>query len=112
MENEVSSSLRPQWLKFLKCDMLPDPYYEKEITTHLTLWREKKELTLQECALNCQEAENVRERMIQITSEIMKILSEAQSEFNNERIMWCINYINQLRKMARHKIDELTAFIF
>ena len=42
----------------------------------------------------------------------MKILSEAQSEFNNEKIMWCISYINQLRKMARHKVDELTAFIF
>ena len=42
----------------------------------------------------------------------MKILSEAQSEFNNEKILWCINYINQLRKTARAKIDELTAFIF
>ena len=36
--------------------MLPDPYYEKEITTHLTLWREKKEASLTECAKNCQEA--------------------------------------------------------
>ena len=39
--------------------MLPNPCYEKEITTHLTLWREKKELNLAECARNCQEAENV-----------------------------------------------------
>ena len=34
--------------------MLPDPTYEKEITTHLTLWSEKKEKTLNECVKNCQ----------------------------------------------------------
>lgn len=42
----------------------------------------------------------------------MGILSEAQSEFNNDKIIWCINYINKLRNTARVKIDELTANIF
>ena len=42
----------------------------------------------------------------------MGILSEAQSEFNNDKIIWCINYINKLRSTARVKVDELTASIF
>ena len=42
----------------------------------------------------------------------MGILSEAQSEFNNDKIVWCINYINKLRNTARVKVDELTANIF
>lgn len=37
----------------MKCDPLPDPRNEKDLTTFITLWKEKKEKTIDECAKNC-----------------------------------------------------------
>jgi hypothetical protein len=45
--------------KFLLCDPLPDPENERELTTYITLWKESKDSSISEAALNCQTSENV-----------------------------------------------------
>ena len=39
--------------KYLACDPLPDPENEKDLSTYLTLWKESKDSTLQDCIKNC-----------------------------------------------------------
>ena len=59
--------------KYLKCDPLPDPTNEKDLTTFITLWREKKEKDLEECLNNCQTAENVLTNMQDIYGEALAL---------------------------------------
>lgn len=57
--------------KWLACDPLPDPEEEKELTTFITLWREKKDPTLQVAVENSQTAEDVVQALLKIQSEAL-----------------------------------------
>jgi hypothetical protein len=43
----------------LKCETLPDPNEEREITAHITKWMEEKDTTVEKCIQNCQTGEEV-----------------------------------------------------
>ena len=90
--------------KFLLCDPLPDPQDEKDLTTFITLWREATDKTLREAVDNCQVAENVNK-------SIDLLLWEAISQYDYEKIRWCQNYIEALRKITLDKYDQISAKI-
>lgn len=76
--------------KWLACDPLPDPEEEKEITTFITLWKEKKDPSLNAAVINSQTAEDV-------VQAILKIKCEALSQYDYAKIEWCNQYINEAR---------------
>lgn len=87
--------------KFLKCDPLPDPSNEKDLTTFITLWKESTDKNIQEAVENCQVAENV-------VQAINLILSEALSQYDVAKINWCNEYIDQIRQIILDKYDQIS----
>lgn len=90
--------------KWLACDPLPDPEEEKELTTFITLWKEKQDPSLLVAVQNSQTAEDV-------VKYIMKMQSEALAEYQFGRIEWCNQYIKETREIIHQKYDEISAHI-
>ena len=90
--------------KWLACDPLPDPDQEKELTTFITLWREKQDPSLQAAVENSQTAEDV-------VRVINKIKSEALATYDYAKIEWCNNYIKEIRQIIHQKYDEISAHV-
>jgi len=88
--------------KWLACDPLPDPEEEKELTTFITLWREKKDSSLAVAVENSQVAEDV-------IQAIEKIRSEALAQYDYGKIEWCNKYIKECREIIIQKYDEISA---
>ena len=84
--------------KWLACDPLPDPDEEKELTTFITLWREKKDPSLLVAVENSQTAEDV-------VRAINKIKSEALATYDYAKIEWCNAYIKEIRQIIHQKYD-------
>lgn len=86
------------------CDPLPDPSNERDLTTFITIWKEGRDKTLQECSLNCQISEDVIRQM-------QNILGEALSNYNNEKVEWCNKYTKEMRDIVLKKFDCISAHI-
>lgn len=97
--------IKPLPDKYLACDHLPDPYNERDLTSFMTLWSERPDKTLCAAIDNCQTAEK-------IISVMQDICGEAMSTNKLDKLNWCNNYIDELRKIELRKYDEITAHIF
>lgn len=91
--------------KYLACDHLPDPFNERDLTSFMTLWRERSDKTLMDAIDNCQTAEK-------IISVMQDIVGEAMSTNKSEKLNWCNFYIEELRKIELSKYDEITSHTF
>ena len=91
--------------KYLACDPLPDPANEKDLTTFITLWREKEEKTLDDCIKNCQVAEDV-------IKSIMEIYGEAIANYQESKQIWCREYIQNMRQIILDKYNAVCAHVF
>lgn len=98
-KNEVD-----EWAKYLKCESLPDPTDERDLTTHLRLWEESRDNSLAKCIDNCKTAE-------QINDKIYELFYEAKAEFQKDRVEWCEYYADKMMKMNRIKFNEITKYI-
>lgn len=67
--------------KYLRCDYLPDPSEERDLTTHLRLWEESKDTTLTSCIHSCNIAEKINDK-------IYELYYEAISEFQHDKVEW------------------------
>jgi len=83
---------------------LADPNNVKDLNTYITLWHEDKETSLDECTSNCQDTEK-------ICKQLIEILYEAKCNGNNEKAVWCVNYLKILRSLAREKINQITLYM-
>lgn len=100
-EAEEKKSEIEEWQKWVRCDALPDPTDERDITSFLRLWEESKDKSLAECIKNCDVSELINDK-------IYELYYEAKSEFNHEKAEWCEYYIDKMRRMCRYKFDEIT----
>lgn len=103
-DSDEAKSEYDEWHKYIKCEYLPDPNDERDLTTHLRLWEESRDTKLSECLKNCMVAE-------QINDKIYEIYYESLSEFQKEKVEWCEYYIDKMLKMNRIKFDEITKYI-
>jgi len=104
IESDSKKQVIDEWDKYIRCDYLPDPHDERDLTTFLRLWDETKDKSLDECIDNCATSE-------MINNKIFEIYYESRAEFKNEKAEWCEEYISKLKKMSRHKFDEITKLV-
>lgn len=100
----AKARVKPLDDKYMACDPLPDVYNERDITTFMSLWEDKKDTTLLDCIETCQIAENV------ITS-MQEKLGEAESEFDMRTVDWCNEYMAAIRKIELKKWEYVVAHI-
>jgi len=100
----ADSRIKPLDDKFLACDPLPDPENEKDLTTEITLWKERIDRTMAQAIDNCQKAEDV-------IKNINKILGEALAQYDYAKVAWCQKYITELRGITIGKYDDICAEI-
>lgn len=86
------------------CDPLPDPENERDLTTFITMWKELKDKSLDECIHHCQTSEEVIRQM-------QNILGKALSNYNTSKAEWCYKYMQDMRSIIFEKYDEVTAYI-
>jgi Cancer susceptibility candidate 1 N-terminus len=103
-ESDESKNEADEWTKYLKCESLPDPTDERDLTTHLRLWEEARDNSLAKCIDNCKTAE-------QINDKIYELLYEAKAEFHKDKADWCEYYADKMMKMCRIKFNEITKYI-
>ena len=92
---------KTDWDKWVRCDYLPDPDDERDIQTHIRIWNEAKDKSLDDCIANCQISEDIVDRLIMA-------MAEAQSEQNYAKAEKLVSFIKQMRALAKQKIDEVT----
>jgi len=88
--------------KYLHCSSMPDPSQEKDMTAYIALMSEKKYVIMEETLRKCQESEL-------IIREINYALGDALETNTEQKRLWCMNYVQNLRNLARRKIQEITA---
>lgn len=84
--------------RYLSCDPLPNPENEKELTTFITLWKERKDTKLEDCIRRCQTAEDV-------IRDMQNIYGNALSNFNHDKVKWCQEYMDIMRNLIFEKYD-------
>ena len=82
--------IRPLDDKYLKCDPLPDPTDERDLTTFITLWKEEIDKSLLDAVEHCQVAENV-------ICEMQNIKGEAMAMYDDAKLKWCKKYEKDMR---------------
>ena len=90
--------------KYLHCSSMPDPSQEKAMTAYIALMSEKKYLVIDETLRKCQESEL-------IIREINYALGDAMETNTEHKRLWCMNYVQNLRNLARRKLQEITAHV-
>jgi len=86
------------------CDPLPDPENEKDLTTFITIWRDMKDKSLDQCITKCQTSED-------IIRDMQNLYGNAMANFNNSKVEWCHEYIHLMRSLIFEKYDQVTAHI-
>lgn len=83
---------------------MPDPEDEKDLQTHIRIWDERQDKTLDDCVEGCQTSEDIVDRLI-------FALSEAQCEQQYDKVEKITNFIWWMRSLAWKKIDEISHYM-
>eukprot|EP00163_Fabomonas_tropica_P007926 TRINITY_DN1755_c0_g2_i1.p1 TRINITY_DN1755_c0_g2~~TRINITY_DN1755_c0_g2_i1.p1 ORF type:complete len:617 (+),score=144.97 TRINITY_DN1755_c0_g2_i1:850-2700(+) len=102
-ENEAFKA-EEEWDRYLECSPLPDPATEHELTTWLSLWKDKREWDTAECLDLC-------EKTACVVDDIMRHYSKAQVQFDKGSMEHFLQYRKDYREMIIEKMDQMTAFV-